>query len=128
MKVGLATGNPGKVREIAQIVAPAGIELVPPPPGWPAPPETEDTYVGNARTKATALVEALGIPCLADDSGIEADALHGAPGVRSARFSAEGTDDANLVEERRAEREVDGGAAEHALAAAVRRPHCIERD
>ena len=58
-----------------------------------------------------------------DDAALVQDRV-----VRRTEVVAHGTDDANLVEERRAEREVDGGAAEHALAAAVRRPHCIERD
>ena len=94
-RVGLATSNPGKVREIAAIV-PSEITVVPPPDGWIAPPETGETYRENALLKARALVGVLGIACMADDSGIEVDALGGAPGPLSARFSAEGSDEANL--------------------------------
>lgn len=93
-RVGLATGNPGKVREIASILA--DVELVGPPPGWESPPENGSTYLENALIKARALVEVLGIACMADDSGIEVDALDGGPGHLSARYSAEGTDEANL--------------------------------
>jgi XTP/dITP diphosphohydrolase len=89
----LATRNPGKVREIREICA-----------GWPVqwvgegtePPEVEETgqtYLENAVAKARAAAEAFGEPALADDSGIEVDALGGAPGVRSARFAGEEAQD-----------------------------------
>ena len=95
MRVALATKNPGKVREIAAILT--GVELVGPPADWVPPEETEPTYVGNALLKARALCTHMGIACLADDSGIEADALDGAPGPRSARFAgSDATDDDNL--------------------------------
>jgi XTP/dITP diphosphohydrolase len=95
-RVALATGNPGKVREIASILGDVCV-LVAPPDGWRAPEETEPDYRGNALLKARALHDAMGIPVLADDSGIEVDALGGAPGPRSARFAGENaTDEQNL--------------------------------
>lgn len=96
MRVGLATGNPGKVREIRAILG-EGIEVVPPPPDWVAPEETGATYLENARLKAQSLCAHTGAPAIADDSGIEVDALGGKPGVRSARFAGEhATDRENL--------------------------------
>lgn len=98
MKVALASGNPGKVREIAAIIAPAGIELVAPDASWVAPEETEPDYRGNALLKARSLVAHMGIACLADDSGIEVDALDGGPGPRSARFAGEDASDEENLE------------------------------
>ncbi len=96
-RVGLATSNPGKVREITSIIGDVDVEIVGPPPGWVAPAETAVDYRGNALLKARALVEAMGIPCMADDSGIEVDLLEGGPGPRSARFAGPGaTDEQNL--------------------------------
>ncbi len=97
VRVALATMNPGKVREIASILASAGVELVGPAPDWVAPAETEPDYRGNALLKARSLLQHMRIPCLADDSGIEVDALDGAPGPRSARFAGEdASDEQNL--------------------------------
>jgi XTP/dITP diphosphohydrolase len=97
VRVALASKNPGKVREIASILEAAGIELVAPPADWIAPEETEPDYRGNALLKARSLLAHTGTPCLADDSGIEVDALQGAPGPRSARFAGEdATDEENL--------------------------------
>ncbi len=99
--VAIASGNPGKIREIERLVASWGVELVTArdhPGGWPAPEETGQTYLENAREKANAVAAALGIPALADDSGIEVDALGGAPGPRSARFAGpDATEHENLV-------------------------------
>ena len=96
MRVFLATKNPGKVREIASILGDA-CELAAPPPEWVPPEETEPDYKGNALLKARDLCALVGEPVLADDSGIEADALDGAPGPRSARFAGDGaTDQENL--------------------------------
>jgi XTP/dITP diphosphohydrolase len=92
-RVALATKNPGKVREIAQILAEAPIELVAPDPAWIPPPEDDPTYRGNALIKAHSLVALSSLPVLADDSGIEVDALDGAPGPRSARYAGEGASD-----------------------------------
>lgn len=85
----LATANPGKVRELAPLVAEWGtIEVRPLPGGVVMPEETGDTYEANAVLKARAVAEATGMPALADDSGIEVDALDGRPGVYSARYDA----------------------------------------
>ncbi len=91
----LATTNPNKAREIREIFAACdlGIELVDRPPGVGDVEETEDTLLGNARLKARALVQATGLPAIAEDTGIEVEALAGAPGVRSARYAGEPSDD-----------------------------------
>ncbi len=83
-----ATANPDKVAEIAAILGEA-VELLPRPPAVPDVVEDADTLVGNARLKAVALVEATGLPAVADDTGLEVDALGGAPGVYTARFAGE---------------------------------------
>jgi len=96
-QVVVATGNAHKLAEIAAILdADAlGIELVPMTElGIPAPVEDAPDFVGNALLKARACVAASGLPALADDSGLEVAALDGAPGIRSARFAGEPTDDA----------------------------------
>jgi XTP/dITP diphosphohydrolase len=86
MKVVLATANPGKAAEIAAVLGP-GIELAPRPHHVPDVVEDADTLVGNARLKASAIVEATGEAALADDTGLEVDVLGGAPGVHSARYA-----------------------------------------
>ena len=85
----LATANPDKASEIARILADAGapVELVTRPPDVPEVGETGETLEDNARGKAVALVDATGLPAIADDTGLEVDALDGAPGVYSARFA-----------------------------------------
>jgi XTP/dITP diphosphohydrolase len=97
----LATRNPGKIREILQICADWPVEWLtasdPGGPSWPDVEETGETYLDNALLKARAAAEATGLAALADDSGIEADALGGRPGPRSARFAGEhATDRQNL--------------------------------
>lgn len=99
--VALASRNAGKLREIRTILAEAGVGLDVVAgdafPGWVAPEETESDYAGNALLKARSLVAFSGAPALADDSGIEVDALGGEPGPRSARFAGENaTDEENL--------------------------------
>src|ERR671934_1174265 len=92
----LATRNPHKVRELAGLLAPHEIE--PLPEGIELPPETGETFADNALIKARAAAEATGRTSIADDSGIEAAALGGAPGVRSARFAGpRATDAENLA-------------------------------
>jgi XTP/dITP diphosphohydrolase len=86
MRVVLATANAGKAEEIAMALG-SGVELVPRPDTVPEVVEDADTLEGNARLKAQALVDATGLPALADDTGLEVDALGGAPGVHSARFA-----------------------------------------
>ncbi|HEX9235268.1 MAG TPA: RdgB/HAM1 family non-canonical purine NTP pyrophosphatase [Actinomycetota bacterium] len=94
----LATRNPGKVREILRICADWGVEWVTHEDApWPDVPETGTTYLENAAAKAMAVAAALGLPAIADDSGIEVDALGGGPGVHSARFAGEdASDERNL--------------------------------
>jgi hypothetical protein len=101
----LATTNPNKAREIREIFAACGlgIELVDRPPQVAEVEETEATLLGNARLKARALVEATGLPAIAEDTGIEVDALGGAPGVRSARYAGEPADDHANVDKMLAE-------------------------
>ncbi len=83
-----ATGNPDKLREIVAILG-DGIELLPRPEGLAEPEENAATLEGNARIKAVCVAEASGLPAIADDTGLEVDALDGEPGVRSARFAGE---------------------------------------
>jgi XTP/dITP diphosphohydrolase len=91
LKLVLATANPDKAREITEVLRDAGlgIELLPRPGDVDEVEETGDTLEENARLKAVALCAATGLPALADDTGLEVDALGGAPGVRSARFAGE---------------------------------------
>jgi XTP/dITP diphosphohydrolase len=97
LRVALATKNPGKVREIATILERAPIALEGPSSSWEPPPEDDPTYRENALTKARSLVQLMDVPCLADDSGIEVDALDGGPGPRSARYSGDdATEEQNL--------------------------------
>ncbi|QGG95761.1 RdgB/HAM1 family non-canonical purine NTP pyrophosphatase [Actinomarinicola tropica] len=85
-RVVLATANPGKAAEIAAVLA-GTVEVEPRPDHVPDVVEDADTLEGNARLKAVAICDATGQPALADDTGLEVDALDGAPGVRSARFA-----------------------------------------
>ncbi len=90
----VATGNPGKLREFRQLLAGVAAEVVPQAElGVPSPEETEATFVGNALLKARQAARLTGCPALADDSGLEVDALGGAPGVYSARYAGDGADD-----------------------------------
>jgi XTP/dITP diphosphohydrolase len=89
----LATRNAHKAREFAALLD--GIEVMPLPAGVELPPETGETFAANALSKARAAARATGCPSFADDSGIEAEALGGAPGVRSARFAGEDASDAD---------------------------------
>jgi XTP/dITP diphosphohydrolase len=88
LRLVLATANPDKAREIAALLPPA-IELVPRPAGLGDVEETEDTLEGNARLKAAAVATAAREPAVADDTGLEVDALDGRPGVYAARFAGE---------------------------------------
>ncbi|MET0283681.1 MAG: RdgB/HAM1 family non-canonical purine NTP pyrophosphatase [Polyangiales bacterium] len=99
MKLVVATTNPNKVRELSQVLV--GFEVV----GLhelgvdlPEPVEDADSFEGNARIKALAYAAALNLRCVAEDSGLEVDALHGAPGVHSARYA--GVDGAREAKDR----------------------------
>lgn len=87
IKFVLATANKDKAAEIRQILG--GIDLVERPADVPDVDETGETLVANARLKAVALCEATGMAAIADDTGLEVDALDGAPGVYSARYAGE---------------------------------------
>jgi XTP/dITP diphosphohydrolase len=87
----LATGNPHKVREMSELLP--GVDLQPLPPGVEMPPETGDSFEANALIKARAVHAATGEVTVADDSGIEAADLGGAPGIYSARYAGEGASD-----------------------------------
>jgi XTP/dITP diphosphohydrolase len=108
----LATANPHKAREISEILGDE-IDLIPRPAEVPDVEETGDTLLDNARLKALALVAATGRPAIADDTGLEVDALGGAPGVRSARYAGEEADDAaNVTKLLAALAEAEGAAGE----------------
>lgn len=84
----VATHNAGKLAEMRALLAPYGVEVVGAAEmNLPEPAETETTFVGNARIKAHAATKATGLPALSDDSGIEVDALNGAPGVYTADWA-----------------------------------------
>lgn len=85
MKVVLATANPDKAQELAGLLE--GFDVVPRPAGLPDVVEDADTLEGNARLKAVAVAEATGELAVADDTGLEVDALGGRPGVFAARYA-----------------------------------------
>jgi XTP/dITP diphosphohydrolase len=97
MRILLATMNAGKLREYERLLADVpGLELET-MARLPQPleiVEDQEAFMGNARKKATEAAAVAAIPCLADDSGLEVDALGGRPGVRSARYAGEGATDA----------------------------------
>lgn len=87
-KLILASHNPGKLTEIAELLAPYKIDVVSAGSlGLPEPDETETTFIGNARLKAVAAATASGLPALSDDSGLEVMALNRDPGIYSARWA-----------------------------------------
>ncbi len=93
-KVVLASGNAGKVREINQLLAQQQIKVIPQSEfDTPEAEETGLTFVENAILKARNAARHSGLPAIADDSGIEVDALNGAPGIYSARFAGPACDD-----------------------------------
>ena len=108
----LATGNRHKVAEMSDLLP--GVELRPLPEGFEMPPETGDSFEANALIKARAVHEATGEVTIADDSGIEAADLGGAPGIYSARYAGEGAgDEENLA---KLLREVDAAAGDRRAA------------
>lgn len=92
LRLVLATANPDKAAEVAEILRAAlgdRLELLPRPSGLPDVDEDGETLTDNARLKAAALAAATGLGVVADDTGLEVDALGGAPGVHSARYAGE---------------------------------------
>ena len=99
----IATHNPGKLREIAALIEPLGIACVSAAElGLPEPEEIGNTFVDNADLKAREAADLSGLPALADDSGLSVDALHGLPGIFSARWAEDeaGTRDFHRAMER----------------------------
>ncbi len=96
----LATNNAGKARELRRLLAGSGFELVTPREVGVdfSPEETGTSYAENASIKARALALATGLLALADDSGIEVDALGGGPGIYSARYGGEGISDGARIQ------------------------------
>ena len=96
MRVVLATANPGKQREFAALLAPLGLELILQTDlGVPSAAETGASFAANALLKAAHAAACTGLPALADDSGLRVDALHGGPGIHSARYAGEHASDAD---------------------------------
>lgn len=96
-RIAIASQNPHKLREIVRICASWPVEWMTAPADggvWPDVEEPHESYLDNALAKACEVSASLGLPSLADDSGIEVDALGGAPGPRSARFAGEDASDA----------------------------------
>ena len=92
----VASSNPGKLRELERLLAGVALEIIPQATfGIEAAAETEATFVGNALLKARHAARLAGSAALADDSGLEVDALDGRPGVYSARYAGEGASDAD---------------------------------
>lgn len=110
LRLVLASANPDKSREIADILGAEGIEVEARPAGVPDVDETGDTLEDNARLKAEALVQATGSAAVADDTGLEVEALGGAPGVYSARFAGEGATYADNVAKLLAELDAAGAS------------------
>jgi XTP/dITP diphosphohydrolase len=100
----LATGNPGKVSELANMLSPLNINVVPQSDfNVSDVAETGTTFVENAIIKARHAAKITGMPAIADDSGLEVDGLNGAPGVYSARFAGQGASDQDNIDKLLAE-------------------------
>lgn len=112
----LATTNRGKVAEVRALLEGLGVDLVSLAdlPSLPEAVEDADTFEGNAKLKALHYAKLTGLIALADDSGLEVDALGGAPGVRSARYAGSVCDDA--ANNAKLVRELDGVASERRTA------------
>jgi len=109
-KLVIASHNPGKVREIRDLLGPLGFEVISAgDAGAPEPEETGETFAQNALIKAEACLNATGLPALADDSGLEVNALGGAPGIYAARWAGPNKDFRAAME--RVERELQQAGA-----------------
>jgi len=113
----LSTRNPHKVKEMAELLP--GVDLRPLPEEVELPPETGDSFEANALIKARAAHEATGQVTIADDSGIEAADLGGAPGIYSARYAGEGAGDESNLEKLLREVSGAGGARRAAYVCAL---------
>lgn len=125
-KLVVATHNPGKARELAEILENRFQLVTAGELGLSEPEETEQTFLGNALLKARAAADASGLPALADDSGLSVTALDGAPGIYSARWAGPDKDFAVAmakVEERLAETEGEDLSAWFTCALALAWPH-----
>ena len=120
-KIVMATGNPGKIRELARLLDGLGVEIVAQSElGVPDADETGTSFAENSLIKARHAAEATGLPAIADDSGLSVDALDGAPGVYSARYAGDAGDEANNDKLLAALEGVeDRGAAFHCVATFV---------
>jgi XTP/dITP diphosphohydrolase len=99
VRVVLASGNQGKLREMAGLLAPLDFQLVSQSElGIETPPETGQTFAENALLKARHAAAQANLPAIADDSGIEVDALGGRPGIYSARYAGEDASDADNLQ------------------------------
>jgi XTP/dITP diphosphohydrolase len=109
-RVVLASGNPGKLRQFSELLVDSGLVLVRQSDfGIEPPPETGSTFLENSLIKARNAARLAGLPAIADDSGLEVDALDGRPGLYSARYAGENaSDEENL---RKMLRELHGVAA-----------------
>lgn len=117
----VATHNKGKLEEMAHLLTPFGVKVVGAGEmNLPEPVETEDTFVGNARIKAHAAAKAIGLPALADDSGITIDGLNGAPGVYTADWAETGNGRDFLMAMTRAHNELEAINAPHPRTAQFR--------
>ena len=132
-RIAIASHNPHKLLELARICADWPVEWVTTgsggPEGFPKVEESGDTYLENALLKARAVAIALGLPAMADDSGIEVSALGGKPGPRSARYAGpDATDEQNLVALMRATAGVPSGGrgARYVSVAAIAWPDGAE--
>jgi XTP/dITP diphosphohydrolase len=105
----LATRNPHKLREFARLLAPASVTVRPLPEGIDLPPEDGGSFEANAVVKARTAADRTGRAAIADDSGIEAQALGGRPGVRSARYAGPDASDAENLD--KLMREAPAGSA-----------------
>lgn len=105
----LSTRNAHKIREFERLLAPAGITVEPLPDGIELPPEVGDTFAANALPKARTAAAETGCVAIADDSGIESEALGGIPGVRSARYAGESASDQENLDKLMREAPVGSG-------------------
>jgi XTP/dITP diphosphohydrolase len=109
-RVVLASGNPGKLRQFSELLVHSGLVLVRQSDfGIEPPPETGSTFLENSLIKARNAARLAGLPAIADDSGLEVDALGGRPGLHSARYAGENASDEDNL--RKMLRELHGVAA-----------------